>query len=310
MSIMRSVLLSASENRWLRERGTRLPFVRRAVRRFMPGEELDDALAAAAALQAAGLSTVLTKLGENVADLAEAEEVAAHYREVLARVPQRGLDCQISVKLTQLGLDIDAARCHAHLRALVESAAAQGNFVWVDMEQHGYVDATLDLYRQIRTDFANVGVCVQSYLYRTARDLDALVRMGGAVRLVKGAYREPADVAYPRKADVDASFLTLATRMIDGEARAAGFRAVFGTHDTRLIEAIQAHGAATGVPKDAYEFDMLYGIQRGVQERLAAAGYRVRVLISYGSYWFPWYMRRLAERPANVWFVAKSAVST
>ncbi|MPY90903.1 MAG: hypothetical protein GEU99_23685 [Luteitalea sp.] len=194
-------------------------------------------------------------------------------------------------------------------RALVERANPQGKRVWIDMEQHAYVDVTLELYRRVLARFPNVGVCLQAYLYRTADDVASLIPLGGGIRLVKGAYREPASIAYAQKADVDRSFVTLAKQMMAPEARAAGLRAVFGTHDDRMIQAIQSHASATGVGKDGFEFALLFGIQRAEQIRLAAERYHVRVLISYGDYWFPWYMRRLAERPANMWFVAKSLVS-
>jgi proline dehydrogenase len=181
--------------------------------------------------------------------------------------------------------------------------------VWIDMEQHRYVDATLALYRSVLSDFPNVGVCLQAYLYRTANDLRSLIPLGGGVRLVKGAYRESEDFAYPRKRDVDDNFLKLAKLMVGPEARASGFRAVFGTHDTRLINEIQHHLEITGQARASAEFHLLFGIQREEQARLVRGNYRVRVLISYGSQWFPWYMRRLAERPANVLFVAKSMLS-
>lgn len=306
MSVMRSVLLAAAENSWLRLRAPRQAFVRRAVRRFMPGERLEDAIAAALALQRASLATIFTHLGENVSDAAQADAVARDYLDVLDRVRAAGLDCQISIKPTHLGLDVDPDRCRANLRMLVERAHALGNYVWVDMEQRQYVDDTLLVYRQVRSEFTNVGVCLQSYLYRTADDLAALLPLSPGIRLVKGAYREPPEAAYPRKADVDASFLALATTMMSREAQRAGMNAVFGTHDARLIDAIRARATSLGVSKAAYEFDLLFGIQRSMQLRLVSDGYRVRVLISYGDYWFPWYMRRLAERPANVWFVARS----
>lgn len=310
MHPVKSLLLAASENRWLRANATRLPIFRRAVTRFMPGERLDDALAAAETLRSAdGTTTIFTRLGENVTDMAEADAVAAHYLEAYDRIDQRHLETQISVKLTQLGLDIDAGKCRDHVRRLAARAAAQGAMLWIDMEQHGYVDATLALYHDVLAEHRNVGVCLQAYLYRTAADLQAIVAAGGGVRLVKGAYKEPASVAYPKKADVDASYLALAKTMLDDEARARGFRAVFGTHDVSVIDAIQQHARTTGLAKDAFEFALLYGIQRGVQQQLARDGYALRVLISYGDYWFPWYMRRLAERPANVWFVARTMFS-
>jgi proline dehydrogenase len=307
MHPVRSVLLAASENRWMRENATRLPVFRKAVKRFMPGERLEDALDAAAALRREdGIATILTRLGENVTEMAEADAVTEHYVDAAGLIEQRQLDTQISVKLTQLGLDMDAPRCRAHVRRLAARAAAGGAMLWIDMEQHSYVDATLELYHAVLADNRNVGVCLQAYLYRTEKDLQAIIEAGGAVRLVKGAYKEPATVAHPKKVDVDASYLALAKTMIGTDARARGFRAVFGTHDVTIIDAIQQHAQAVGLPRDAYEFALLYGIQRSVQQQLARDGHALRVLISYGDYWFPWYMRRLAERPANVWFVART----
>jgi proline dehydrogenase len=310
MGVMRSVLLAGSESPWLRQHAPHLPFIRKAVTRFMPGETLRDALTAAAGLRQQGIGALLTELGENVTEAAQADEVARHYADVLEKVRASGLDCQISVKLTQLGLDVDQGSCRVNLRSLVERAREQGAFVWIDMEQHAYVDATLDAYRRVLSEFPNVGVCLQAYLYRTGGDLVSLIPLGGGIRLVKGAYRERADVAYPKKRDVDHNFLALAKLMIGQDARASGLRAVFGTHDPRLIKAIQGHMDATGLPRESIEFALLFGIQRGEQMRLAREQYAVRVLISYGEQWFPWYMRRLAERPANVLFLAKSMLST
>jgi proline dehydrogenase len=307
MHPVRSLLLAASENRWMRTNATRLPVFRKAVKRFMPGEELEDAVAAAETLRQQGnIATIFTRLGENVSDMPEADAVAAHYLAAYDRIEARQLDAQISVKLTQLGLDIDLDRCRAHVMALAERAAAQDAMLWIDMEQHGYVDATLDLYHAVLARYRNVGVCLQAYLYRTEADLQRIIEAGGGVRLVKGAYKEPASVAYPKKSDVDASYLTLAKTMIGAEAHANGFRAVFGTHDVGIIASLQQHAATTAVSKADYEFALLYGIQRSVQQQIARDGHRLRVLISYGEYWFPWYMRRLAERPANVWFVART----
>jgi len=310
MHPVRSLLLAASENRWMRANATRLPVFRKAVKRFMPGERLDDALEAAEVLRTQDrMATIFTRLGENVTDMAEADAVAEHYLEAYGRIEQRQLDTQISVKLTQLGLDMDPARCREHVRRLAARAARQGAMLWIDMEQHPYVDATLELYHAVLAEHRNVGVCLQAYLFRTAKDLQAIIDAGGGVRLVKGAYKEPATVAYPKKADVDASYLALAKTMIGPAARASGFRAVFGTHDVTLIDAIQQHAKATSVASADYEFALLYGIQRSVQRQLVRDGYALRVLISYGDYWFPWYMRRLAERPANVWFVARTMFS-
>ena len=306
MSVARTVLLKVSDNQWLRQNGTRLPFIRRAVSRFMPGESFEEMIAAARATAADGIAAVFTRLGENVKDIGEADAVARHYLEGIDRLGSLSLDCEPSIKLTQLGLDIDRELAYAHLRDLAARAHAANNYLWVDMEQSSYVDVTLALTRRLREEFPRVGVCLQAYLLRTREDLVDITARGIGVRLVKGAYNEPPEVAFPKKSDVDANYYALAQLMLAPAARAAGSRAVFGTHDLDLIQSIRAHAQLTGVKPAEYEFHMLYGIQKPAQQRLAKEGVPVRVLIAYGDYWFPWYMRRLAERPANVWFVAKS----
>ena len=307
MGLMRSAFLAGSESRWLRERAVKYGFVQKAVSRFMPGEDMAAALAAARELRARGVGSVLTCLGENLKDLQEAEQVTRHYLEVLARAAEdRRLDAEISVKLTQLGLDLGRAACEASVARLLERAQANRTWVWIDMESSAYTDTTLDIYRRARARFANVGVCVQAYLRRTEKDLASLIPLGGGLRLVKGAYREPPDRAFPRKSDVDANYLALAARLLGREARQAGVRAIFGTHDPVLLRRLEEMGKVESLQPRDLEFQMLYGIRRDEQERLAAAGHRFRVLISYGDAWFPWYMRRLAERPANVLFVLKN----
>ncbi|HJU44612.1 MAG TPA: proline dehydrogenase family protein [Vicinamibacterales bacterium] len=306
MSVARTVLLKISDNQWLRANGTRLPFVRRAVSKFMPGESFDDMLTAARAMAREGVRAVFTRLGENVKDRGEADAVARHYLEVIDRIRALGLSCEPSIKLTQLGLDIDREFAFSHLRSLAARAQATGSYLWIDMEQSPYVDVTLDLARRLKQEFPAVGVCLQAYLFRTRQDLEDMTSRGVGIRLVKGAYNEPPAVAFPKKSDVDANYLALAQMMVGPAARAAGSRAVFGTHDLDLIAAIRSHAQSTGVKPAEYEFHMLYGIQRPSQLRLTQDGADVRVLIAYGEYWFPWYMRRLAERPANVWFVVKS----
>ena len=306
MSVARTVLLKISDNQWLRANGTRLPFVRRAVSKFMPGESFDDMLAAARAMAREGVQAVFTRLGENVKDRSEADAVARHYLEVIDRIRALGLSCEPSIKLTQLGLDIDRELAFGHLRSLAARAQAAGSYLWIDMEQSPYVDVTLDLTRRLKQEFPAVGVCLQAYLFRTRQDLEDMTSRGVGIRLVKGAYNEPPAVAFPKKSDVDANYLALAQMMVGPAARAAGSRAVFGTHDLDLIAAIRHHAQSTGVKPAEYEVHMLYGIQRPAQLRLAHDGAVVRVLIAYGEYWFPWYMRRLAERPANVLFVMKN----
>jgi proline dehydrogenase len=269
----------------------------------MPGETVDEALAAGRAL---GVGTVLTRLGENLARAEEAEEVERHYLEVIDRVHRENLDVEISVKLTQLGLDFSREQCEENLHALAERARSYGNWVWVDMESTAYTAVTLDVYKRLRARFPQTGLCVQSYLYRTAADVESLIQIGSGIRLVKGAYLEPPDKAYPKKEDVDESYFRLAERLLSADARAKGVRAIFGTHDPVLIRRIEEVASAGGLAANDVEFQLLYGIRRQEQLRLIAAGYRFRVLISYGEAWFAWYMRRLAERPANVLFVLRS----
>ena len=307
MGLMRTLFLAGSRSTWLRGRATRYAFVRRSVSRFMPGETLEDALAAARALQDQGMTSVLTQLGENVADAGEADAVKRHYLDVMEQAATRGLDAQISVKPTQLGLDLDRQLCRDHLEALVKRAEERRSFVWIDMESSPYVDATLDLFRGARAVSSRIGVCLQAYLRRTPADLEALLPLRPALRLVKGAYQEPADRAFPRKQDVDEAYLALAARIL-GQPGGPEMLAI-GTHEPRLIQRLRLTATEHGVPRAAYEFEMLYGIQRALQSRLVEGGDRLRVLISYGSYWFPWYMRRLAERPANVGFVVRNLFS-
>jgi proline dehydrogenase len=308
MGLMRRTILMASESRWLREHAPRYPLLRRGVRRFMPGENIEDALAAARELASNRIATVLTHLGENIADRAEAESVTRDYLDVLDRITAAGLAAEISVKLTQLGLDLDAEFCFANLMALVERCPSEKT-VWIDMEQSPYVDVTLELYRRARKAHPNVGVCVQAYFYRTAKDVEALISIGASVRLVKGAYNEPAEIAFPRKKNVDENYFALAQNLLAPEARKAGVRAAIATHDRALIRRISVWAASQGIARSEVEFQMLYGIQRAEQLRLAREGYRVGVLISYGTFWYPWFMRRLAERPANLVFLARNFFS-
>lgn len=302
--MLRSALLWASRSPAMAERLPRYRFVRRATRRFMPGEALVDALDAAEALAERDLPTTLTRLGENVEDGAAADAVVEHYLRVMEEVGKRDLDTEISVKLTQLGLDRGTDEAARRLETLVR-AGDPGSLVWIDMEDSSYVDRTLEMFRAVRQDHENVGLCLQAYLRRTTDDLESLLPLHPAIRLVKGAYREPEDVAFGRKSEVDRSFVTLAGRMLrEREAGRMG-RPVLGTHDDRMIAEATRMAHELELDPDAWEIAMLYGIRREEQARLRRRGYGVRVLISYGEHWFPWYMRRLAERPANVWFVLK-----
>src|SRR2546426_3144203 len=240
MSLARNLLLALSTNRWLRERATRTAFVRRSVSTFMPGERLEDAMAAAAEQQRRGIGAILTKLGENLTRVEEAEDVTRHYLDVLDRVQAAGLRAQISVKPTQLGLDLDRELCFRNLQRLVDRAAARDNFVWIDMESSPYVDPTLDLFRRTRERSPRIGVALQAYLYRTKADVESLVPLGAAIRLVKGAYLEPASVAYPKKADVDENFYALACRLLADDAQRAGGLLHIATHDAPLADRLAA----------------------------------------------------------------------
>ena len=306
MSLMRDALLAAAGNDWLRERAMRQRFVRRAVSRFMPGEGLDDALTAARRLDERRVGTTLTHLGENVSSREEIDAVQRHYLDALERIAAAKIDSEVSIKFTQLGLDQGERLALDHTAALAARARQLGARLWIDMEGSAYTERTLALYRELRPAHPNLGVALQSYLRRSKADLDALLPLGAAVRLVKGAYKEPASIAFASKHEVDESFYELGSRLLAPAARAAGCWATLATHDPRLIARFESQVAAENVPRDAFEFAMLYGIRRAEPERLIAAGYRARVLISYGSHWFPWYMRRLAERPANLWFVMRS----
>jgi proline dehydrogenase len=305
--MLRSVFLSMSRSRWLREHAVRTGWARRAVSRFMPGEELDDMLSAAKALAPSGIRTVFTRLGENVADAAEADAVARHYVDAVARAEAAGVDTEPSVKPTQLGLDLGAEGCLARLRPIAARARAAGSFLWIDMEGFPTVEPTLEITKRLRAEFPGVGVCVQAYLKRTAADVAALAGAGAGIRLVKGAYSEPAAVAWRRRPDIDRSYRELAEAMLTA-SRTHGVRSVFGTHDLGMIEAIRGLATRAGMAPGAVEVHMLYGIQRQAQARLVAAGVALRVLVAYGSHWFPWYMRRLAERPANVGFALRRLV--
>jgi proline dehydrogenase len=306
MSLMRKALLAGSTNAWLRDHATRYGFVRRSVSRFMPGERVEDALRAARELAGDGITTILTHLGENLTSAAEAEAVTVDYLDVLDKVAASGLDAQISIKPTQLGLDLDRAMCERNLLRIVEHVERLGNFLWIDMESSPYVDPTLELYRYARERSARVGLALQAYLFRTATDVESLIPLGAAIRIVKGAYLEPPDVAFARKEETDENFFKLCTRLMADDAQRAGVLLHIATHDIALVERLSAWMAEHKVSTTAYEFAMLYGIQRQLQRRLAREGKRLRVLISYGEFWFPWYMRRLAERPANVWFVVRN----
>ena len=309
MALMRSLLLAASQNVWLREHAGKLPFVRKSVSRFMPGETLDEALGAAQSLAQKKIGSVFTHLGENVADSGEAQKVTEHYLEVLERIHAANLETEVSVKLTQLGLDLSPDLCFQNLEQIIRKESSK-SIIWVDMEASNYVDVTLRIYKRALATYPNIGLCLQSYLYRTKKDLADLLPMKPSIRLVKGAYKEPPDVAFPKKSDVDENYFSLAQEMLKARREGNCLRAVFGTHDVSLIRRLSDYIVQQAMPKTDCEIHMLYGIQRAEQERLAREGCRSVVLVAYGSYWYPWFVRRLAERPANLWFMLRNVFAS
>lgn len=302
---MRSILLAASQNTWLRERAGKYKFVRRSVARFMPGEEAEDALRAAQVLAEKRVGSVLSHLGENISNAQEAEDATQHYLMVLGKIHESGMQTELSVKLTQLGLGQSVDLCIENLRRILREEKSERS-VWIDMEASSYVDATLEVYGRALVEFPKTGICLQAYLFRSNNDLQALLPLRASVRLVKGAYKEPPEVAYPAKKDVDENFFSLAQTMIRAQRDSKLLRTIFGTHDAALIRRLVDFSANEGLPKQSLEIQMLYGIQRAELERLAADGYRAAAFICYGHSWYPWFIRRLAERPANLWFVAKN----
>jgi proline dehydrogenase len=305
---MRSVLLWMARNRWLRDHLPRLWFARRAVRRFMPGEDVDSAITAAVGFQIEGIGSLFTRLGENLEAIGEADAVAEHYASVIDEIRERRLDGEVSVKLTQLGYDLDVDRTMEHAAALSQRAAADGKTLWIDMEASAYAEGTIAFYERLKASNPNTGLCLQAYLRRTAADVQRLLPIQPAIRLVKGAYAEPEAIAYQGRHDVDANYAALSVAMLEAMRAGTRVRIGLGTHDVRLIEQIAQHAVALGLPKSAFEVQMLYGIRMDQQRRLARDGYLVRDLIAYGEAWYPWYMRRLAERPANVLFALRQVI--
>lgn len=307
---MRSALLWMAGNERLQETIPRLPFAKRAVRRFMPGERVEDAYAAAERLRDEDIGVLFTRLGENLETLDQAEEVTAHYRSVLetdARRGHRSGPIEISIKPTQLGLDQDDAACLQHCHDIAGRCAETGTWFWVDMEGSAYTDRTMDLADALMARHDNVGVALQAYLKRSAADVQRLLPHKPAIRLVKGAYDEPAAIAYRDQAAVDGNFLALSVIVAEAAARGEA-RLALGTHDVELIEQIRTIATARGVPVAKLEVHMLYGIREQELRRLRDAGHPAVSLVAYGSAWYRWYMRRLAERPANVIFALRQLI--
>ncbi len=303
----RALFVSLSRNRTMKERVMRWGFVWQAASRFVAGETLEDGLRAIRELEALGIRGILDHLGENVESPADAVRATEDYLLALDRLAALGLRPHLAVKLTHLGLDIGEEFCEGNLQRVIERAAQVGTVVEIDMESSAYTERTLRLYRRLAPRYPNTRVAIQAYLYRSREDVERLIEEGIArIRLCKGAYQEPPHIAYPRKRDVDASYVQLMERLLSAEARARGAYVAIATHDERIIQHALRRIAEWEVPRDAFEFQMLYGIRRDLQVSLARQGYTVRVYVPYGTEWYPYFMRRLGERPANVWFVVRN----
>ena len=305
MSIGRSILLAAAQSQALNDFALKSRVVKRATKAFMPGERPEDALDAGAALIKDGRTLLYTKLGEAITTLAEADAVRDHYLWFFDQLAARKLPAHVSIKPTQLGLDQSEAKCLEHCLALAAKAESVGSALWIDMEDNTYVDRTLALYEAVKRKHPSSGLALQAYLFRTPKDLERLRPLKPVIRLVKGAYAEPATVAFPKKSDTDAAYEAISRTMLDW-AKTGECTPILGTHDIPLLGRLAAYADGIGLAKGKYEIHMLYGIREKEQARFRREGHAVATLISYGNAWFRWYMRRLAERPTNVLFVAKS----
>jgi proline dehydrogenase len=304
MPILRSILIALSRNSSLRHFAEDSTLGVRMSSRFVAGTSVEDVLAAAAAVNGHDMSTSLDSLGENVHSPQEAQQSADVYHRLLDAIEQRRLDANVSVKLTQMGMDLDPELTLAIVAGLVQHAAAAGTFVRIDMEGSDYTQATIDLVSRLHEMDGNrgrVGVVIQAYLRRSRADIDRLLAEGIRVRLCKGAYQEPPNLAFPDKAEVDSNFVRLMQTLLP-----SGVYHGIATHDEKMIDATCRFAKERGIRADQFEFQMLYGVRRDLQRSLVAAGYRVRIYIPFGTEWYPYFMRRLAERPANLLFIARN----
>lgn len=309
MPIMRTTLIALSKNRTLQDLIVRIPISRRMSRRFISGEKLSDALAVVKSLNAQGMLATLDHLGENVATEAGAIAAADEYLGALDVLHLAQAQCNVSVKLTQMGLDLGDGFCYANVSRIVLKAAELGNFVRVDMEGSPYTERTLAIYRRLRQRYSNTGIVIQAYLHRSQADVEALIAEGsGHFRLCKGAYDEPAAIAYRERPRVTQALNELTRACLEPAGRAKGAYAAVASHDEDVINFARAYAYQHDVPPTAYEFQMLYGIRRELQTELVKRGYRMRVYVPYGTHWYPYFMRRLAERPANLLFFLRALV--
>ncbi len=301
--MLKDTLLYLAQNQQLRDFVVHNKATRGVSRRFVAGEQLDEAVQATKTLNARGIQVALDLLGENVSLADEARAATQDYINALERIKQSGVDANVSIKLTALGLDFSQELCEQHVRMILERAATLGVFVCIDMEGSDYTERTVDMALRMHRDFEHVGTVIQAYLRRSRKDVEQLITQGVRVRLVKGAYKEAKEIAFQEKSEVDRSYVQLMMLLL-----AKGNFPAIASHDEAIIDAACKYGRDHGIRKDAFEFQMLYGIRRDLQEKLVKQGYNVRVYVPYGSQWYPYLMRRMAERPANLMFVVSNAI--
>ena len=305
MGLRRNTLLWASKNEWLKRHVPELKFVQKALKRFMPGTTAEEAISAAKELLTYKIPTTFTILGENITSLEEAEKNTQYYIVLLDKIKNENLDTEISIKLTQIGFDFSSDKSVELFSSIVDKAKNFNNNIFIDMEDRSYADKTIAFYKQIKETYSNVGLCLQAYLYRTMNDLKNIIDINPWIRLVKGAYKESSSVAIQKLAQVNRNYMLLSEYLLE-QIKEKGIRVAFGTHDLVIQEQVKKDADRIGIPNDKLEFQMLYGIKTHEQHMLASEGFKIRTLISYGEQWYPWYMRRLAERPANVGFVLRN----
>ena len=301
--LTRSALIYLSRQEGLKEVATKFPPFKKLTTRFIAGENTEQAIAAIREINARGASASFDHLNESVNSVEATKDEVREYLRLLELIDQTKIDSNVSIKLTQFGLEIDPELAYRNARQIVEDAARRGNFVRIDMEGSNVTEVTLDIFRRLRSDFAlnEVGIVLQSYLYRTIDDARELLKIPARIRLCKGAYDESAKVAYPEKKDVDDNYVRVMQLLL-----ASGTYHGIATHDPKMIDATIAYAQRERIAKEAFEFQMLYGIRRDLQEQLVRDGWRLRIYVPYGKHWYPYFMRRLAERPANIWFVLKN----
>jgi proline dehydrogenase len=299
--VTKSVLLYLSNSEGFKNFLTRFKSFNNVTHRFVAGEELAEAVEAIRQLNRKKISASFDHLGESISSESETRQEVREYTRVLDGISENALDSNVSVKLTQLGLDISPQLCYENTREIVEAAARHQNFVRIDMEDSTKTDSTLEIFKRLRREFDNVGIVVQAYLYRTEKDIEELLKIGARIRLCKGAYKEPPSVAFPEKKDVDANYIKLMKMLLKSDVYHG-----LATHDESIIREAQAFATREKIARDSFEFQMLHGIRRDLQQQLVKDGWRMRVYVPFGAEWYPYFMRRLGERPANVFFVARN----